>query len=199
MVGGVGLGGCGTPRTDVGVIGDSISAQITPFLTAAAEGNFTLEIAAVPGATVGEMVDDAATVAGASPSTLVVNLGSNDVLRGVPPAQSAADLERLLDQFTGVRCLVLVTVNETMFSDAEGYLADRAVATNAALGEVAARRGAVVVDWNAILAGQRATEGAPDMLFDTVHVTGYGAEVLTDAYLDAVANGCSADGGGSGT
>lgn len=194
----IGLAGCGTPRTDVGVVGDSISVQLTPYLTDAAEGDFSIEIAAVSGATVGDMVDDAAKVASASPSILIVNLGSNDVIQGVPPEQSAADLDRLLNQFTGVRCLVVVRVNENMFSYDEGYLTERAVATNAALAEVAARRGAVVVDWNAILDAQRATPGTPDMLLDTIHVTGYGAEVLRDAYLDAIANGCSADGGAGG-
>ncbi len=175
-------------------VGDSITVQITPLLEAAAAGDFTLEVAAVPGATVGEMVDDAATAAAAGPSVLVVNLGTNDVIRGVPPEQSASDLERLLDQFDGVRCVVLVTVNENMTSPTEGFLADRAVATNAALGEVAARRGAIVVDWNAILDAQGALPGAPDMLFDTIHVTPDGAEVLTAAYVDAVTTGCAESG-----
>lgn len=186
----LGLAGCGRSGTDVAVVGDSISVQLTPYLTEAAEGDFSIGIAAVSGATVGEMVDDAATLADSSPSILIVNLGSNDVIRGVPPEQSAADLERLLDQFTGVRCLVVVRVNENMFSYEEGYLTERAVATNAALAEVAARRGAVVIDWNAILDAERATPGTPDMLLDTIHVTGYGAEVLTSAYLDAVTDDC---------
>ena len=186
----LGLAGCGRSGTDVAVVGDSISVQLTPYLTEAAEGDFSIGIAAVSGATVGEMVDDAATLADSSPSILIVNLGSNDVIRGVPPEQSAADLERLLDQFTGVRCLVVVRVNENMFSYEEGYLTERAVATNAALAEVAARRGAVVIDWNAILDAERATPGTPDMLLDTIHVTGYGAEVLTTAYLDAVTDDC---------
>ena len=186
----LGLAGCGRSGTDVAVVGDSISVQLTPYLTEAAEGDFSIGIAAVSGATVGEMVDDAATLADSSPSILIVNLGSNDVIRGVPPEQSAADLERLLDQFTGVRCLVVVRVNENMFSYEKGYLTERAVATNAALAEVAARRGAVVIDWNAILDAERATPGTPDMLLDTIHVTGYGAEVLTTAYLDAVTDDC---------
>lgn len=194
----VGLAGCGTPRTDVGAVGDSISVQLAPFLEAAAAGDFSLQIAAVSGATIGDMVDDAASVAASRPSVLVVNLGSNDVIKGVPPEQSVADMERLLDQFDDLGCLVMVTVNEYMFSYAEGYLTDRAVATNAALADVAARRGAVVVDWNAILDAQRATPGTPEMLVDTVHLSGYGAEVLRDAYLDAIATGCSADGGAGG-
>ncbi len=190
-----GLEGCAGSGTDVGAVGDSITVQLTPYLEGAAEGEFALEVAAVSGATVGEMVDDAAVVAATGPSVLVVNLGSNDVIRGVPPEQSAADLERLLNQFSGVRCLVLVTVNENMFSYTEGFLTDRAVATNAALAEVGARRGAVVVDWNAILDAQRALPDTPDMLLDTIHVTPYGAEVLTAAYVDAVTTGCSSDGG----
>ena len=195
----VALAGCGSPRTDVGAVGDSITVQITETLESRARGRFSLEVAAVSGATIGDMVDEAATVAEARPSVLVVNLGSNDVIRGVPPEQSAADLDRLLDQFTGLGCLVIVTVNETMVSPAEGPLTDRAVATNAAIAEVAARRGAVVVDWNAILASERATPGTPDLLLDTIHVTGFGVEVLTGAYLEAVESACSADRLGSGT
>jgi len=191
LVATVTLVGCGSGGTDVGVVGDSITVQLTPFLEQAADGEFSLELAAVSGATVGDMVDDAAVVAAAGPDVLVVNLGSNDVIQGVPPERSAADLERLLAQFSGVRCLVLVTVNEAMFSDAEGFLTDRAVATNTALGEVAARRGAVVVDWNELLATQRALPGTPDMLLDTVHVTDFGAEVLTAAYLDAITGACA--------
>lgn len=189
-----GVTGCASSGADVGAVGDSITVQLTPYLEAAADGKFSVAIAAVSGATIADMVDDAAAVAAKSPPVLVVNLGSNDVIQAVPPEQSAADLERLLNQFDGVECLVLVRVNENMFSYVEGFLTERAVATNAALAEVAARRGAVVIDWNQILDTQRATAGTPDMLLDTIHVTPYGADVLTAAYLDAVDNGCSAGG-----
>jgi len=185
------LAGCGTPPSDVGVVGDSITVQLEPYLDSATNRYLDLSVAAVSGATIGDMVDDAARVAASRPPALIVNLGSNDVVRNVPPEQSVADLERLLDQFEGVRCLVLVTVNENMFSYDEGYLTERAAITNAALAGVAARRGAVVIDWNDILTTQRQTPGTPDMLLDTVHVTVYGAQVLSAAYLDAVERNCS--------
>lgn len=187
----LGASACAPPRSDVGVVGDSITVQLTPFIESASDGRFDVEIAAVSGATIGEMIDDARAVADTRPPVVVVNLGSNDVIRNVPPEQSAADLERLVDQFGGVRCLVLVTVNENMVSYTEGLLGDRAAATNAALAEVAERRGAVVIDWNDVLATQRQTPDAPDMLIDTVHLSGYGADVLTLAYLDAIANRCA--------
>jgi lysophospholipase L1-like esterase len=69
-------------------------------------------------------------------------------------------------------------------------LADRVRATNAALAEVADRRGVRVVDWTAHLAAAGAVPGTPDLLIDTVHLSDAGIDNLAGLYLDTLADGC---------
>lgn len=184
--------GCGLfdDRQPVAVIGDSITWQSSGPINDELGDRWRLDVRGVPGATIADMVDTAGDMADTSPQQVVVNLGTNDAARGVPPEQSAADLERLLDQFAGTRCIHLVTVHNNIFDYGEGFISERALATNVALLDVAERRGVHVIDWNQILTERLAVPGSPGLLADTVHPTPAGVEVLVDVYGDALANGC---------
>ena len=188
----IGLSGCGLidQRQPVAVIGDSITWQSSEPINDALGDRWRLDVRAVPGATMGDMVDVAGDMARLSPDQLVVNLGTNDASRKLPPEQSAADFERLLDQFSSVRCVHLVTVFDYMFTYADGFLTQWSQATNAALAEVAMRRGVEVIDWTAVVFAEQVVPGSPDMLVDTVHPTPAGVEVLVDLYGDALDRGC---------
>lgn len=186
-----GLTGCGLgdDRPRVAVVGDSITWQSSGPINDELGDRWRLDVRGVPGATIGDMVEVAGDMAGQSPRQVVVNLGTNDVVLKVPPAQSAADLDRLLDQFTDVECIHLVTVHDYIFTFEDGFVTPWAQATNQALADVARRRGVGVIDWNATLAYRLAVPDSPDLLVDTVHLTPAGIDVLVDTYGEAL-RGC---------
>lgn len=187
----VAVAGCGLfAGPPVAIIGDSITWQSASALHSRLDGDYTVDLRAVPGATVGDMLGTAAEMAGNDPTQLVVNLGSNDAMKGVDPAQSAADFEAMLDTFAGVRCVHLVTVHEYIVTPDQGILRDRVLATNAALREVADRRGVQVIDWTEAVGWARLEPDSPEVLTDTVHLTPEGIDVLVGIYADALATGC---------
>lgn len=188
------VAGCGLfdDRPPVAIIGDSITWQASSPLASTVGRKFAVDVRAVPGASIADMVERASRMGRRAPEQLVVNLGTNDVVRNVPAAQSAADLEVLLDQFPTVKCIHVVTVHDQMFNLIDGvYYTDRSQATNRALETVAAQRGASVINWNAALA-MAAASGTPDLLSDTVHLTGDGIALLVSLYDDALTRGCPA-------
>jgi lysophospholipase L1-like esterase len=187
------VAGCGLfdSRPPVAVIGDSITWQSAGPINDTLGDQWRPDVRGVPGATIGDMVEVAGSMAKRSPQQVVVNLGTNDVTRQIPAEQSAADMERLLDQFTGVDCVHLVTVFDYMVSFDAGLVTEWSQATNQALADVAQRRGVNVIDWNAVLAERQAVPGSPALLVDTVHPTPAGVDVLVEVYAQALANGCS--------
>jgi lysophospholipase L1-like esterase len=184
--------GCGwlDRPSGVAIIGDSITDQVAPDIGDGFAGQDVVEVRAVPGATIRDMLGEAARMSRGTPGILVVNLGTNDVLRGVPPERSAADLETMLDTFPSAECVVLISVHEYMFSFTEGFLTERAAATNAALAEVAAERGVTVVDWTAAIATAQSDPDAPDVLIDTIHLSTAGVDLLEGIYADAITDTC---------
>jgi lysophospholipase L1-like esterase len=192
VVGVVGPAGCGLgdDRPRVAIIGDSITWQSSGPINDQLGDQWRVDVRGVPRATIGDMVAEASDMAARSPQQVVVNLGTNDVVGKVPPEQSAADLTALLDQFTGVECIHLVTVHDYIFNYDDGFVTQWSQATNEALGDVARRRGVNIIDWNTILAFRLAVPGSPDLLVDTVHPTPAGIDVLVDVYADALATGC---------
>lgn len=187
-------GGCSLfdDRPPVAIIGDSITWQASSPIASTVGREFSVDVRAVPGATIADMVDRASRMGRREPEQLVVNLGTNDVVRNVTPGQSAADLEVLLDQFPTVKCVHVVTVHDRIFNLIDGtFYTERSQATNAALEAVAAQRGANVINWNAAL-DMASASGAPDLLSDTVHLTGDGINLLVTLYNDALRRGCPA-------
>jgi lysophospholipase L1-like esterase len=189
----VSAGGCALfddDRPVVGFLGDSITFQATTALEDRAPDTWRADVRATSGATIVDMAAQAARMGAEQPEAVIVNLGTNDVMQGLPPEKSAADLDLLLDQLGDPSCVVLVTVHENIVTEQDGVLADRVRATNAALAEVADRRGVRVVDWTAHLAAAGAVPGTPDLLIDTVHLSDAGIDNLVGLYLDTLADGC---------
>jgi lysophospholipase L1-like esterase len=177
-------------REPVAIIGDSITWGAASRIDPVLGRQWRVDVRAVPGATIGDMVETAGWMGRRAPQQLVVNLGSNDVMKGVPIEQSVADFEQLLDQFPTVSCVHLVTINNAMYNQVEGYYyTEGSLATNAALAEAASRRGVDIVDWNKALADAEAS-GGPPMLIDTVHPTDAGVELLVSLYGEALEQGC---------
>ncbi len=174
----------------VGFLGDSITVQTATALEQRAPEDWQVDIRARSGVTIAEMSGEAARLGAEGPEAVVLNLGTNDVLRGVPPEQSAADLELLLDQLGNPSCVLLMTVHENIVTDEEGSLLDRARATNAALAAVAERRGVRLVDWTEHLARQQAQPDAPELLIDTVHLSTDGVDDLVGLYLASLGDRC---------
>lgn len=177
-------------RPVVGFLGDSITFQATTALEDRAPDTWRADVRATSGATIVDMAAQAARMGAEQPEAVIVNLGTNDVMQAFPPEKSAADLDLLLDQLGDPSCVVLVTVHENIVTEQDGVLADRVRATNAALAEVADRRGVRVVDWTAHLAAAGAVPGTPDLLIDTVHLSDAGIDNLVGLYLDTLADGC---------
>ena len=184
-------------RPVVGFLGDSITFQATTALEQQVSDAWRVDVRATPGATIADMAAQAARMGAERPQAVIVNLGTNDVVQGLPPEKSASDLELVLDQLGDPTCVVLVTVHENIVTEGDGLLTDRVRATNAALAEVADRRGVRVVDWTAHLAAAGAVAGTPDLLIDTVHLSPAGIDSLMDLYLDTLADDCGPTGDGA--
>lgn len=179
-------------RPPVAIIGDSITWQAASPIASTVGRDFSVDVRAVPGATIADMTDRASRMGRRDPEQLVVNLGTNDVVRNVSPNQSAADLAVLLDQFPTVKCIHVVTVHNRIFNLIDGdFYTERSQATNAALQAVAEQRGASIINWDAAL-GMAAASGTPDLLSDTVHLTDDGIDLLVNLYNDALQRGCPA-------
>jgi hypothetical protein len=186
------LGGCGLldGRPPAGVVGDSITLQVVEELREVAGDDWRLDIRPMPGATVGEMLAAVDAAAQRNPDQVIINLGTNDVLRDVAPETSAGHLASMFELLAGVPCVHVVTVHEYIFSWEEGYLTDRAVAYNTSLREAANVHGAQVIDWTAVVTAAREPPDAPDLFTDTVHITPAGIDLLAGVYDNVLATGC---------
>jgi hypothetical protein len=186
------LAACGLvdDRPVAGVVGDSITLQVVEEVRQQSDDDWRLDIRPMPGATIGEMLEDLDGVARRNPEQVIVNLGTNNVLRAVPPAASAAELEAMFATRGDVPCVHVVTVHDYIFSWEEGYLTDRSVAFNELLVDAAARHGAEVIDWTAVVTEARQAPEAPEVFTDTVHLAPAGIELLAEVYDRALADGC---------
>jgi lysophospholipase L1-like esterase len=190
---GVVLSGCSlfNARERAGIVGDSITEQVDDAMQATSGDDWRLDIRRVPGATVGEMLPAVAGVAEARPDQVIINLGTNNVLRPVPLEQSVAELEAMFDLLAGVPCVHVLTVHDFILAWDQGDLTYRSQPFNEALVEIATRRGARVIDWTEVLTEASAPLDAPEFLMDTVHLTPEGVTLLTGTYDAALAAGCS--------
>lgn len=174
-------------RGSLAIVGDSITEQGQDIMRARFEDRWNLRIDGRSGYTIDDQIPAAQALAQDRPTQMIVNLGTNDVLRGHSAEAIATDLQTLLDDMVGVSCIHVVTVAQGMVLPGQEFT-DAAVAANQAIVAVAARnRGVDVVDWsgwkNRYEAGSQ-----PDgpMVFDTIHPTEAGQEALADLYEDAL-------------
>ncbi|MFN8050512.1 MAG: SGNH/GDSL hydrolase family protein [Acidimicrobiales bacterium] len=165
------------------LFGDSLTLLVTPGVVKAAGSDFDVTSTATWGLRIDEELDPAAKVAGSDPDQVVVNLGTNNVLQRHDTTASIEDLKALVDTFTDVRCVHLVTINEQINRLGEDFHSE-AAAINSAIREIAARRlDTDVIDWNQIVIDHAADN---IMSEDTVHPNAAGVALLADAYLTAI-------------
>lgn len=164
---------------DVAVLGDSITVVSNDQIKDALGRDFHPDIAAVLGITAGEMIPAAQKAAQKSPEQVVIELGSNDVLKKGPLDQAAQHLRELVAQFPKAKCVHLVTINSHM-TDAGKPVAPRAGLLNAAIVQIKASDPRIaLIDWNGAVSDAMAAHGGKETLTsDTVHPNGDGAKVL---------------------
>jgi lysophospholipase L1-like esterase len=173
------------PVGRVAVVGDSTTDVAIPALNEAVDG--TIDVRAVWGVLVQNMQGQATELAQQPTDHLVINLGTNDSLRGLDPAVAAGGIASMADGFTiTTGCVHLVTISEHMQSQGGHDAATVAAGINAQLRALAEAQGYLIVDWNAIVeerlaAGEMATD-------DTIHPTAEGAVLMADAIATSLAD-----------
>lgn len=113
----------------------------------------------------------------AKPDLAIVELGANDLLRGIPPARSRANLDAILEEF--VRCGIPVLLATL---EAPAFLGPVAAGYNAIYPQLAAKHGVPTAPF--FPAG---ILGHPDhVLADRLHPNARAIERIADAFLPAV-------------
>jgi lysophospholipase L1-like esterase len=180
-----------TARTDVptvAIVGDSITEQGTSVLTEDLTGGWHLRIDGRSGYTISQQVPAAQSLAAHDPHQVIVNLGTNDVMRADDLDQSAAILRQMVALFPAATCIHLVNINEGIVLGGTSFAA-LSSQLNQAIAAIAADDPRLdVLDWSAAVRADEAA-GHPDdpLLTDTVHPTRRGQHVLAALYADALA------------
>lgn len=159
--------------TKVGVVGDSITYGAQPAIEAALKDDYAYQISGIVGFRVkGQLpaIQGMVHNPAGGPGAFVVDLGTNDAIFESPHWEAA--YRRAL-QLIGLRCTVLVTVNES----GRGIHPAVAKAINRFIARQAAVRPEVhVLDWNALLNEDDNRERW--LAADHVHPTAVGAITL---------------------
>lgn len=177
-------------RPKVAIVGDSITEQGESALEAGLSGGWQLRIDGRSGFTVAKQLPAAQHLAAWGPSQVVVNLGTNDVLKAPDLGPSADALREVIAAFPDASCVHLVTLNEGIRLAGTSYAA-RSAELNQVMAELAAADPRVdVIDWSsAVVADEAGSDPDDPILVDTIHPTSRGQRVLTDLYAEALA-GC---------
>jgi hypothetical protein len=175
-------------RPMVAIVGDSITEQGESALTQVLSDDWRLSVDGRSGYTVAEQLPAARSLVERGPSQVIVNLGSNDVMKGNDLSQSAADLAEVVAVFPEATCIHLVTVNEGIELGGRSYT-DRSAALNRSIAALAAADPRVdVIDWSAVVAAYDAGDQADGpILVDTVHPSPRGQLTLALHYAEALA------------
>lgn len=180
--------GCGGPDNDkVGLIGDSITDLSRDPLTNALGNDHEVEIVGKFGARSDQVIEDVKVIAASNPAEAIINIGTNDALQQVPAAQTAANIQQILDLLGNVDCRYLVQINTGITDKATGGAREaEATAVNDQLAELAERNdGVKVIDWNSTIADNG---GNAAITYDTVHLSDKGIVLMADAYKEALAD-----------
>ncbi len=170
---------CSSTPSDVAVVGDSITVLIEDRLSSGAYNQW--DVAATIGATVEQMRPGAKELVSGQHDEAIINLGTNDALEGVPRRTTIANLEAMIDSFSGVDCIHLVTVGTEL--PASGVNAPAAAAEiNDWLRRTADERDNVaIIDWQAEIAAEGGL-----LRPDRIHPTERGRTRLVEMMRDAV-------------
>ena len=178
--------GCGTADEDkVGLIGDSITDLSREPLTQALGEDRVVEIVGKFGARSDQVIEDVKVIAASEPAAAIINIGTNDALQQVPAAQTAANIQQILDLLGDVGCRYLVQINTGITDTATGAARQaEAAAVNDQLAQLAELNdGVEVLDWNRTIADNG---GNPEITYDTVHLSEKGVVLMADAYRQAL-------------
>jgi lysophospholipase L1-like esterase len=177
------------PRPTVAIVGDSITERGESALRKTLSDDWRLSIDGRSGYTVAEQIPAARALGEQAPTQVIVNLGTNDVMKGHDLSQSAADLAEVVAAFPAATCIHLVTVNEGIELGGRSF-ADRSAELNRSIAELAAADPRIdVVDWSAAVAAYEAGDQADGpILTDTVHPSPRGQLALAARYAEALAS-----------
>jgi lysophospholipase L1-like esterase len=181
-----------TELPTVAVVGDSITEQGEQVLRDELSSRWDLEIDGRSGYTIEQQLPAAVALAAAAPSQLIVNLGTNDVLRQHPTEDVVADLQALLDAVDGVACIHVVTVAEGMVLGGYDHTAAAREANAAIAAALEGDDRVDLVDWAAeVRAYQAGPQPDGPILNDSIHPNDAGQRRLAALYSDAL-GGCGA-------
>lgn len=178
-------------RPEVAVVGDSITVVSNNQITDRLFDDHQVAIAAALGVTVEVMQPEAQRLARSEPDQVVIELGSNDVLLGLPLDEAAAGLAEMVATFedAGAECVHLVDVSTVMVTSGGASRAEEAATLNAEIEALAAAdERVVVIGWDAAVREAEAA-GAP-LVTDTVHPSPEGSEVLAELIGESIEEGC---------
>ena len=126
-----------------------------------------------PGDTTGGALDRLdSDVLSHDPRIVLITLGGNDLMQGVPPEEALANLERMVDTIHGRGALVVVGGISLPLVD-QGY--------GEVYGELRRRTGCLVIE--NVLEG---IIGRPNLMSDRIHPNGEGYRVMAERFHDAV-------------
>lgn len=171
----------------IAMIGDSITDVTASVFHEKLDGEHQLEVRAIGGKEVAEMMPAADELAPTAPDQVVINLGTNDVIHGKDMTAAATSLGAMTAKFAGNRCIHLVTINEGFFSTEGKDLTTPARQLNQAIRQLAQANGYRIVDW-ADIAAKYAAAGEPNghLTSDTIHPEAAGRQLLADAVRESV-------------
>jgi lysophospholipase L1-like esterase len=168
------------------VLGDSITALGTNQLNSSLGSDYHLTINGHFGARVSDQENDAAFLGAIRAKQVIINLGTNDVINGVPTGQTALELQQMVQKFHGADCIHLVSINVNLHTPTKTFK-PQAEALNTAIRKLASANSNVnVIDWNAIDAPTVDTAHPNGLTIDGVHPTTDGQSQLIDAYSTAL-------------
>ena len=175
-------------RPTVAIVGDSITDQGESVLTSDLSEDWRLRIDGASGYTIAEQLPAAEALGDRDPQQVIVNLGTNDVMKGDDLDQSAAALRQIVAAFPDAACIHLVNINQGIVLGGVSF-APRSAQLNRAMTEIAADDPRVeVLDWSrAVSADEAVNHSDGPLLRDTVHPTTPGQHVLARIYADALA------------
>jgi len=179
------------PTDDVSLVGDSITEQSEAVLHEVLDPSFKVRIRGRGGYRIEELEPYAIELSTTKPEQVVINLGTNDVLKNWPVQKATAAMNRMVTTFKSARCVYIVTITEGMRSEIDPNQSARALVFNLELRRIAAAHNVRIIDWAALIRDDAAA-GSPRgaLTSDTVHPTEEGRRRLAELYREAL-TGCS--------
>ncbi len=107
----------GSSGGTVGLIGDSITELSSAPLHQALDPIYQVELVGKFGARSDQILPEAKVIAASKPLQVIINIGTNDAIQQVPAAQTRANIEAIVAELAGVRCVFLVEINEAITAE----------------------------------------------------------------------------------